>query len=108
MIFAEALMEPAQFRQFAESIRVPVLANMTEFGRSPLLTLDELRVLGIRLVLYPLTAFRAMSFAATQVYRTLRMTGTQADLLAAMQTREELYEVLDYHAFEAKVNREIS
>lgn len=108
MIFAEALTEPADFQRFAQSIGVPVLANMTEFGRSPLLTLDELRAAGIRLVLYPLTAFRAMSFAAETVYRTLRTEGTQANLLAAMQTREALYDVLDYHAFEAKVERERS
>ncbi|MBS0201572.1 MAG: methylisocitrate lyase [Planctomycetes bacterium] len=106
MIFAEALTEAPQYRRFTDAIRVPVLANMTEFGRSPLLTVDELKDLGVRLVLYPLTAFRAMSEAAQRVYTTLRSAGTQASLLSTMQTREELYEVLDYHRLEARLDRE--
>lgn len=104
MIFAEALTEPAHFQRFAQGVNVPVLANMTEFGRSPLLTVDELRELGIRLVLYPLTAFRAMNFAAVNAYATLRSAGTQADLLPSLQTRAELYDVLDYHSFEARLD----
>ena len=104
MIFAEALTEPAHFQRFAQSLSVPVLANMTEFGRSPLLTVDELRDLGIGLVLYPLTAFRAMNFAAVNAYATLRSHGTQKELLSTMQTRAELYDVLDYHAFEARLD----
>ena len=106
MIFAEALTDVAQYRRFTQALNVPVLANMTEFGRSPLLTVDELRDVGIRLVLYPLTAFRAMSAAAVRVYETVRATGTQAELLSSMQTREALYDVLDYHSFEARLDRE--
>jgi methylisocitrate lyase len=104
MIFAEALTEPEHFRRFATAVSVPVLANMTEFGRSPLLTVEQLRDLGIRLVLYPLTAFRAMNFAANRVYQTLRSAGTQSDLLPSLQTRDELYDVLDYHAYESRLN----
>ena len=106
MIFAEALTELAHFQRFAQGVNVPVLANMTEFGRSPLLTIEELRDLGIRLALYPLTAFRAMNFAAVSAYATLRSVGTQQDLLPSLQTREELYDVLDYHSFEARLDRE--
>jgi methylisocitrate lyase len=106
MIFAEALTEPAHFRRFSEAISVPVLANMTEFGRTPLLNVEEFRSLGIRLVLYPLTAFRAMNAAAVRVYETLRTSGTQADLLSSLQTRADLYEVLDYHAFESRLDRD--
>ena len=96
MIFAEALTEPAHFQRFAQGVNVPVLANMTEFGRSPLLSVEELRELGIRLVLYPLTAFRAMNFAAVHAYATLRSAGTQVDLLPSLQTREDLYDVLSF------------
>lgn len=106
MIFAEALTEVAHYQKFTQALNVPVLANMTEFGRSPLLTVDELKDAGIRLVLYPLTAFRAMSAAAVRVYDTLRATGTQASLLSSLQTREALYDVLDYHSFEARLDRE--
>ena len=103
LIFAEALTEPEHFRRFAAAISVPVLANMTEFGRTPLMTMDELRATGIRLVLYPLTAFRAMNAAAARVYATLRTAGDQTSLLSAMQTRDELYDVLDYHTFERQL-----
>ena len=106
MIFAEALTEAAHFQRFAQGVNVPVLANMTEFGRSPLLTAEELRELGIRLVLYPLTAFRAMNFAAVSAYATLRSEGTQKDLLPSLQTRADLYDVLDYHSFESRLDRE--
>ena len=106
MIFAEALTEVAHYQKFTQALNVPVLANMTEFGRSPLLTVDELKDAGIRLVLYPLTAFRAMSAAAVHVYETVRATGTQAGLLSSLQTREALYDVLDYHSFEARLDRE--
>jgi len=105
MIFAEALTEAEHFRRFALTVSVPVLANMTEFGRSPLLTLEELRATGIRLVLYPLTAFRAMAQAASRVYETLRTQGDQRSLLPAMQTRDALYDVLDYHTFERQLDR---
>jgi methylisocitrate lyase len=103
MIFAEALTEADQFLRFTQAVPAPVLANMTEFGRSPLLDINELRAVGVRLVLYPLTAFRAMSAAAERVYATLRSKGTQRELLSAMQTREELYRVLNYHEYERQV-----
>jgi methylisocitrate lyase len=106
MIFAEALTDLTQFRLFAESVNVPVLANMTEFGRSPLLTRQQLRDAGIQLVLYPLTAFRAMSATAEKVYQTLRDNGTQADLLDGMQSRADLYDVLDYHALEQQLDKQ--
>ena len=105
MIFAEALTHAEHFRRFAAATAVPVLANMTEFGRSPLLTLQELRATGIRLVLYPLTAFRAMAHAASHVYETLRTQGDQRSLLPAMQSRDTLYDVLDYHTFERQLNQ---
>jgi methylisocitrate lyase len=107
MIFAEALTEVGHFRRFAQSVPVPLLANMTEFGRSPLLGLAELRAAGVRLVLYPLTAFRAMAAAAARVYATLRSAGTQVDLLSSLQSRDELYQVLDYQAFEERMDREL-
>jgi methylisocitrate lyase len=107
MIFAEALTTADDFHKFAASVPVPVLANMTEFGKTPLLTVEELRQAGIRLVLYPLTAFRAMNAAALRVYETLRTAGTQQSLLDQMQTRDELYRVLDYHAFEERLDNEL-
>lgn len=103
MMFAEALTNAEEFRYFAQAVPAPVLANMTEFGRSPLLDVNGLRAAGVRLALYPLTAFRAMSAAAERVYATLREKGTQRDLLSAMQTREELYRVLNYHEYERQV-----
>lgn len=104
MIFAEALRTADDFQQFAAAIPVPILANMTEFGKTPLLTTDELRAAGVRLALYPLSAFRAMSAAALRVYETLRRDGTQKAVIDGMQTREELYRVLDYHAWEQKLD----
>lgn len=104
MVFAEALESEDQFRRFAQAIDVPMLANMTEFGKSPLLTLSQLRAAGVRLVLYPLTAFRAMSAAADNAYRTLRQQGTQSSLLPDLQTREELYDLLDYHGYEQQMD----
>ncbi len=104
MIFAEALTELDQFRAFAQAVDAPVLANVTEFGRTPLYTVAELARAGVALVLYPLSAFRAMSQAAEGVYRTVRETGTQAALLDGMQSREALYEVLEYHAYERKLD----
>jgi methylisocitrate lyase len=108
MIFAEALTGLDEFRRFTQAVRVPVLANLTEFGRTPLFTLPELAAAGVRLVLYPLSAFRALSAAAQQVYETLRRQGTQKELLPLMQSREELYRVLDYHAHERKLNESFS
>ena len=92
MIFAEALSDLRQYRKFVKAIGVPVLANITEFGKTPLFTREELRSAGVSLALYPLSAFRAMSAAALNVYRTIRSQGTQKELLAQMQTRADLYE----------------
>lgn len=108
MIFAEALTNLNQFVKFTQSISVPVLANMTEWGNSPLLTVDELREVGIRIVLYPLTAFRAMSLATQRIYEGLRRDGTQRDSLDAMQTREELYEALDYFKLENELDEQLA
>ncbi|MEO8498773.1 MAG: isocitrate lyase/phosphoenolpyruvate mutase family protein, partial [Planctomycetota bacterium] len=100
MIFAEALTSLDEYRRFTSAVGVPVLANITEFGRTPLFTVEELRDAGVRLVLYPLTAFRAMNAAAARVYQTLRTAGTQRELIESMQTRDELYDLLDYYAKE--------
>ena len=104
MIFAEALYSLDHYRAFADAVDVPVLANLTEFGMTPYFTVNELADAGISMVLYPLSAFRAMSQAAVNVYGTIRQQGTQKSVLDEMQTREELYEVLGYHAFENKLN----
>jgi len=104
MIFAEALTELGQYRKFVKAVRVPVLANITEFGKTPLFTVKELRSAGVSLALYPLSAFRAMSAAALDVYRTIRAKGTQKSLLPRMQTRAELYECLNYQAYEQKID----
>jgi len=104
MVFAEALTTLDEYRQFTGAIEVPVLANLTEFGKTPLFTTAELREAGVRLALYPLSAFRAMSAAALEVYRTLRADGTQKTVVGKMQTRRELYEVLDYQAYEDKLD----
>ena len=104
MIFAEALTSLEQYREFTAAVPVPVLANITEFGQTPLFTVEELRSAGVAMVLYPLSAFRAMSAAARNVYETLRQDGTQQAELKSMQTRTELYDVLDYHAYEQKLD----
>ena len=104
MIFAEALTTLDEYRQFTSSIEAPVLANLTEFGRTPMFTVDELREAGVAVALYPLTGFRAMSAAALQTFETLRRRGTQADALGNMQTRDELYDVLDYRSYERKLD----
>jgi len=96
MIFAEALTELGQYRKLAEAVDIPVLANITEFGQTPLFTVQELASAGVALALYPLSAFRAMSAAALKVYRAIRTQGTQKGLLGEMQTRTELYEFLNY------------
>jgi methylisocitrate lyase len=98
MIFAEALTSLEEYKRFIAAVKVPVLANITEFGKTPLLTLKELRAAGVGLALYPLSAFRAMNAAALKVYRALRERGTQAEVLELMQTRAELYEYLGYDA----------
>jgi methylisocitrate lyase len=104
MIFAEALTTLDEYRQFTSVVKVPVLANITEFGQTPLFTVDELASAGAQLVLYPLSAFRAMSKAAEVVYGALRKEGTQQGVTAYMQTRVELYEVLGYHEYERKLD----
>ena len=104
MIFPEAMTELAMYRQFAAAVKVPVLANITEFGATPLFTVDELASADVSLVLYPLSAFRAMNKAALNVYAALRRDGTQKNVLDTMQTRMELYDHLGYHAFEQKLD----
>ena len=104
MIFAEALTTLEEYRQFTDTIDVPVLANLTEFGKTPMFTTEELAAAGIRMALYPLTAFRAMSKAALDVYSSLREKGTQSADIERMQTRMELYEVLGYQAYEDKLD----
>ena len=104
MVFAEALTTLEEYRQFTDAIKVPVLANLTEFGKTPLFTTDELGQAGVRMALYPLSAFRAMSAAALDVYTNLRKEGTQAASLEKMQTRMELYDVLGYQAYEDKLD----
>jgi methylisocitrate lyase len=104
MIFAEALKTLDEYRQFTGRVRVPVLANITEFGQTPLFTKDELGAAGVRLVLYPLSAFRAAAKAAVAVYAAIRRDGTQQGVIDLMQTRAELYEVLDYYSYEKKLD----
>jgi methylisocitrate lyase len=104
MIFAEALQTLDEYRQFTSAVGVPVLANITEFGKTPMFTTEELGEAGVRQALYPLSAFRAARKAALRVYRVLRDEGTQGSVLDEMQTREELYEVLGYHDYERKLD----
>ncbi len=104
MIFPEAITELGMYKQFAAAVKVPVLANITEFGSTPLFTVDELRTVDVSMVLYPLSAFRAMNQAALKVYQSVKNDGTQQNVLNLMQTRAELYEHLGYHAFEQKLN----
>jgi methylisocitrate lyase len=104
MIFPEAITELSMYRKFADAVKVPILANITEFGKTPLFTVEELGGAGVAMVLYPLSAFRAMSAAALRVYQTVRRDGTQKGVLELMQTRDELYEFLDYHAYERKLD----
>lgn len=104
MVFPEAVRELEQYRAFAEGARVPILANLTEFGATPLFTLDELRTVNVGLALYPLSAFRAANAAALRVYEAIRRDGTQRAVVETMQTRAELYEFLDYHAYEQKLD----
>src|SRR3954468_19614226 len=105
MIFPEAITELPMYRKFAEAVKVPILANITEFGQTPLFTVDELRDANVGLVLYPLSAFRAMNQAALNVYRAIRRDGTQKNVLDSMQTRADLYDFLDYHAYEQKLDQ---
>jgi methylisocitrate lyase len=104
MIFPEAITELSMYKQFAAAVKVPVLANITEFGSTPLFTVDELRTADVSMVLYPLSAFRAMNQAALNVYEAVKKDGTQANVVNTMQTRMELYDHLGYHAFEQKLD----
>jgi methylisocitrate lyase len=105
MIFPEAMTKLEQYAEFTKTVKVPVLANITEFGATPLFTTTELAGVGIKLVLYPLSAFRAMSKAALNVYQNILVNGTQQQVIPEMQTRMELYDYLGYHAYEQKLDR---
>jgi methylisocitrate lyase len=104
MIFPEAITELSQFRKFADAVKVPILANITEFGKTPLFTLDELRSANVAMALYPLTGFRAMNKTVLKIYETVRKTGSQKSVIADMQTRDELYDYLNYHSYEKKLD----
>ncbi len=104
MIFPEAMTELGQYRQFVEAVKVPVLANITEFGSTPLFSVEELGSVGVSMALYPLSAFRAQSRAALQVYQSLRREGTQQGVIDLMQPRMELYDYLGYHGYEQKLD----
>jgi methylisocitrate lyase len=105
MLFAEAITELDQYREIADAVGIPILANITEFGVTPLFTTQELAGAGVDLALYPLSAARAMNAAALNVYKTLRREGTQRGVLGEMQTRDELYDFLRYHEYEEKLDR---
>lgn len=105
IIFAEAMTELDHYRGFSEAVNSPIMANLTEFGTTPLFTTEELKSAGVSLVIYPITAFRAMSAAALEVYKTLRQQGTQRNVVDKMQTRDELYDFLGYHEYEKKLDR---
>ena len=104
MLFPEAITDLGMYRKISAAVKQPILANITEFGQTPLFTVEELRSAGASIVLYPLSAFRAMNKAALNVYKTIREKGTQKDVLATMQTREELYETINYHSYEKKLD----
>ena len=104
MLFPEAITDLPMYRKFADAVKVPVLANITEFGKTPLFTAEELRSAGVAIALYPLSAFRAMNKAALKVYETLRRSGSQQSVVGDMQTREALYDFLNYHAYEQKLD----
>jgi methylisocitrate lyase len=105
MIFPEAITDLAMYRRFAEAVQVPILANLTEFGKTPLFSVEQVADAGVAIALYPLSAFRAMNAAALNVYRTLRREGTQQSVVGTMQTRDELYDYLGYHGYEQKLDQ---
>ena len=105
MIFPEAMTELSMYRKFVDAVKVPVLANITEFGSTPYFTVEELRSAGVAIALYPLSAFRAMNKAALKVYEGVRRDGTQKNVVDTMQTRMELYDFLGYHEFEKKLDQ---
>ena len=104
MIFPEAITDLAMYRRFAAAVKAPILANITEFGQTPLFTLEELRSADVAIALYPLTAFRAMNKAALKAFETVRRQGSQKSLIPEMQTREQLYDFLNYHSYEKKLD----
>ncbi len=104
MIFPEAITALDMYQRFAAAVKVPILANITEFGKTPLFTVDQLRAAKVAIALYPLSAFRAMNQAALNVYQTLRREGTQKKVVASMQTHDELYDFLGYHSYESKLD----
>ncbi|HCD7553688.1 methylisocitrate lyase [Citrobacter farmeri] len=104
MLFPEAITELSMYRQFADAVQVPILANITEFGATPLFTTDELRSANVAMALYPLSAFRAMNRAAEKVYNVLRQEGTQKSVIDIMQTRNELYESINYYQYEERLD----
>jgi methylisocitrate lyase len=104
MVFPEAVTQLGMYRKFADAVKVPILANITEFGATPLFTVEELRTADVGLALYPLSAFRAMNKAAENVYTAIRRDGTQKGVIDAMQTRNELYESINYHDYERKLD----
>ena len=104
MIFPEAITELSMYRQIAAAAKVPILANITEFGKTPLFGIEELRSADVAIALYPLTAFRAMNKAALRAYEEVRQLGTQKQILGEMQTREELYDIIGYHDYEKKLD----
>jgi methylisocitrate lyase len=104
MICPEAATDLVSYKKITAEIKVPVLANITEFGKTPLFTVDELRSAGVAIVLYPLSAFRAMNQAAVNVYKSIRKDGTQKNVIGSMQTRDELYDYLNYHSYEKKLD----
>jgi methylisocitrate lyase len=105
MIFPEAMTELAMYRRFKDAVKVPVLANITEFGHTPLYTRDELAGVGVDIVLHCCSAYRAMNAAALTTYQAIRRDGTQKNVLDLMQTRADLYKYLGYHAYEAKLDQ---
>jgi len=105
MIFPEAIDNLAIYRQFSAATKVPILANITEFGKTPLYRVEELAAVNVSMVLYPLSAFRAMNAAALKVFQTIRQEGTQQSVVKQMQTRDELYDFLNYHSFEQKLDQ---
>ena len=104
-IFPEAMTEISMYRRFADAVKVPVLANITEFGATPLFSVEELRSAGVAIALYPLSAFRAMNAAALKIYNAIRKEGTQKAVVDQMQTRDDLYDYLDYHVYERKLDQ---
>ena len=104
MLFPEAVTDLGQYKKVVDAVKVPVLANITEFGKTPLFTLDELRSTGVAIALYPLSAFRAMNQAALNVYKSVKKDGTQKNVVGSMQSRDELYDYLNYHSYEQKLD----